>query len=405
MKPKVLFVSINFFSPEYLDGANKITYNLLSAKDFYSASFLSLYSGNLTLQEKQKFAHIKTEALLSHSSKFTKLKRGLAWLTGRSLAMLGKRESILLTQAIELKANSFDIIHLTSLELGACLKLLSPKTLRKVSLAAIDSYTLFTHRRIINESSFIKKLLLKRELRLGKKFERASYQLSPKTIFVSPIDEEYSRRNFPQGSYTNIPLGVDTEYFHPAPSKIKIKNEQIIFTGNLNYAPNRDACIFLVNEILPLIKREIPEIVLVLAGANPPPEIIKLNDSSVITTGKVPDLRPYIWESALYVCPIRFGAGMKNKTLEVLSMAKKCILSDVSLEGITSLADFPSINGKASAELWAKEIIKAINEEENTYQQYLKYREVISKNYSWEERRRSFTETLLRPTPLESIIK
>ncbi|MCF8057790.1 MAG: glycosyltransferase [Bacteriovoracaceae bacterium] len=405
MKPKVLFVSINFFSPEYLDGANKITYNLLKEKELYDCSFLSLFQGELSLEEKSTFSHVDISYLRTKKPSLEKFFRYLRWIRGHSLGSMIKAEAIRLADAIEERAEFVDIIYLTNFGTASCMSYLSKKTLKKIILGAIDSYSMYTKRRVGNEKRSITKGLFKRELRFAMKFERWAYSLSPKTIFVSPIDEEYSRENFPEGNYTNIPLGVDTEYFHPAPREIEINPQQIIFTGNLSYAPNRDACNFLVFEVLTLLRQEFPKIKLILAGSNPPPEIRSLNDTNILVTGQVPDLRPYIWESALFVCPLRFGAGMKNKVLELLSMEKESIFSDIALEGIESIDDLICIDSKAPASAYAKEIKDRLNQSNNPIAKLSSYRNIIKEQLSLKAQRNRYYELFLEQIPSLKKIK
>jgi len=392
MKPKVIFVSINFFSPEFLDGANKVTYNLLKESDLYSASFLSLYSGKLEPIEEKLFSHVPTASLNAQVSSLRKYSRVFSWIKGNSLASMAKADAIKLARHIEECAESYDVIYLTSLSLASCMQYFSQQVLCKVILGAVDSYSMYCERRVENEKKIFKKWLYRRELKLAQNFEKCFYSLSPKTVFVSSVDEDYSRENMPGGSYLNIPLGVDTDYFRPAPENIKIKPNQIIFTGNLSYAPNRDACRFLVFELLPILKIEIPDIKVVLAGANPTAEILSLSDPSILVTGQVADLRPFIWESALFVCPLRFGSGMKNKVLEILSMEKAALFSSVALEGIENIEGLVSIEPDQLKGKLLKEIKSQLLQANIMKESERSFRRAIKEHYSWSLRRNSYFE-------------
>jgi len=397
MKPKVLFVSINFFSPEYLDGANKITYNLLKEKALYSSFFLSLYDGKLSNEERVKFSHVPISTIGSNYSFLKKYLRFIRWIMGQSLASLPRSEAKKLARAIEEQTELIDNIHLCSLGLASCLDYLSEETLKKVSLAAIDSYTMFTQKRITIQQSWIKKLILKRELKLAMSFEKKAYALSPQTVFVSSIDKNFSEKVFPKGKFHTISLGIDTDYFHPSTQSATVKKNQIIFTGNLSYAPNKDACNFLIQEILPLLKNDIPNIKLVLAGASPTPGLHASNAPNIEVTGRVPDLRPYIWQSTLFVCPLRFGAGMKNKVLEVLSMERPSIFSNLALDGIEGLSnDLIVLSHKANAIEWARAITDNLIRYSFSDKSLQKNRTIIKNNYSWNTQRESYSDLFLK---------
>lgn len=400
MKPNVLFVSINFFSPEYLDGANKITYNLLKEKSLYQGSFLSLFGGSLKKEQEKDFSHIKIVTLQKKVRKIDNVYRAIRWLFGTSLGSLSNSNSKLLSETIENQANHFDCIYLCSLGLANVLEFLSNNTKKKIILGAIDSYSLFLEGRIRNENNWLKKKLLERELRFAKKFEENAYRNSPKTIFVSSIDLNHSKKEFPEGDFHTISLGVDTNFFHPSKDLSSVVPNQIIFTGNLSYAPNKDACLFLVNEVLPLLEHKIPDVKLILAGSNPPEEIVRKNKQNIQITGRVEDLRPYVWNSSLFVCPLRFGAGMKNKVLEVLSMEKTSILSTHSLDGIEGVKEnLYLLKTNATANEWAEAIVDVISRSSENFKSLQKTRKIIEKSYSWESRRKAYNELFLASAP------
>lgn len=392
MKPKVLFVSINFFSPEYLDGTNKITYNLLKERELYAASFFSLFPGALSKAEQDTFSHINIFSI-NHSKKVEKKYSKLRlWIEGKPFISLSKKVALLIANELERLSHQYDIIHLTSLNLASCIEFLSPESVKKITLGATDSYSMFTERRIQNEKSPIKKMLLRWELKLARSFEEKVYKASPKTIFVSKVDEQYSRRFFPQGNYMTIPLGVDTSYFHRCPTSTQVKKNQIIFSGNLAYGPNKDASLFLVHEIYPILKKLIPGIKIILAGANPPTEIVSLDDPQIVTTGRVEDLRTFIWESELFICPLRFGSGMKNKVLEVLSMEKKSIFSDIALEGIPDTEHLPKLGSNSNASAWADMIAKVLKDPQRYSKNIFSTREFVKKHFSWKARTKSYSK-------------
>lgn len=391
-KPKVLFVSVNFFSPEFLDGCNKIIYNLLLEKELYQSTFISMHSGKLASSEEvEKFSHLTIKKFDRYVKTPHKLNKDLQWIIGQPTVSLPKKEAYHFSKKVAQLAQDQDIIYLSSLSLASCLPYLPSNMHRKVILAAIDSYSMYTERRITQQKNPIKKALLKRELRISKKFESMAYKLAARTTFVSPEDLNFTQKRFPIGRYIHIPLGVNTDYFHPAPKTTVAKLNQIIFTGNLGYAPNKDVCYFLVNEVLPLLEKKVPDIKLVLAGANPPEELLARKNPRVIITGRVDDLRPLIWESALFVCPLRFGAGMKNKILEIFAMEKPFICSELSLHGIevgVKLDEF--IVKDLSPELWSELIsetlLKKVDNKELVSPSLRKYMESY---YSWHSARKN----------------
>lgn len=107
----------------------------------------------------------------------------------------------------------------------------------------------------------------------------------------------------------------------------------LLFIGNYNHEPNVDACIWLVGEIMPLVWKELPKVVLTLAGAYPSESVLGLEAERVRVTGYVPDVAPYFMQSRIFVGPLRYGAGMKGKIGQALSYRLPVVTTPVGAEG------------------------------------------------------------------------
>ena len=82
------------------------------------------------------------------------------------------------------------------------------------------------------------------------------------------------------------------------------------------------------------MRARIPSARLWLVGADPPPQVRALESDTVTVTGRVPDMRPYLARAAVFVCPLRLGAGIKNKVLEALAMGCPLVATPLSVDGI-----------------------------------------------------------------------
>lgn len=136
-----------------------------------------------------------------------------------------------------------------------------------------------------------------------------------------------------------IPNGVDPDRF-PAGASPRVAH-QITFHGVMGYAPNVDAAVWATREILPRIRAVQPAARLVLAGRGPSPEVQHLASTPGVTvTGEVPDVAPWLRETAVYLCPMRRGTGIKNKLLEAMAAGAPCVVTPLSLQGI------PAVDGR-----------------------------------------------------------
>ena len=156
-----------------------------------------------------------------------------------------------------------------------------------------------------------------------------------------------------------IPIAVDTQKLRTINRKIGSKN--IVTLGTLHYPPNADGIRWFLNEVFPLVQKQVPDVTLTIIGKKPPQDFIeqaKQNPGIIKVTGYVDDLVPYLEESALMVVPVRAGGGMRVRILEAFSYAMPVVTTTVGLEGIQGIpehdvlvADTPVNFAKTTIEL------------------------------------------------------
>jgi sugar transferase (PEP-CTERM/EpsH1 system associated) len=153
---------------------------------------------------------------------------------------------------------------------------------------------------------------------------------------VSEADRDTFARLYPgaiKAPVHVIPTGVDTEFFSPAPSRPDSRS--LVFTGSMDWLPNEDAMLFFCREVLPLIRREEPEVTLSIVGRAPTAAVARLaQQSGVVVTGRVDDVRPHIADAAIYIVPLRIGGGTRLKIFEAMSMGKAVVSTTIGAEGL-----------------------------------------------------------------------
>jgi sugar transferase (PEP-CTERM/EpsH1 system associated) len=165
------------------------------------------------------------------------------------------------------------------------------------------------------------------------------------STFVSDAEADLFRRLVPERAETvaGISNGVDCTYFDPgrrfaAPFDVGAPN--FVFTGTMDYVPNVDAVTWFANDILPLIRRFLPQAQFHIVGANPTTAVQGLaRIKDVHVTGRVPDVRPYIANATAAVAPMRIARGIQNKVLEAMAMARPTVVTSDALEGIAAAPD------------------------------------------------------------------
>jgi sugar transferase (PEP-CTERM/EpsH1 system associated) len=142
-----------------------------------------------------------------------------------------------------------------------------------------------------------------------------------------------------------IPNGVDLSYFHPMPDVMPLPGN-IVFSGKMSYAANRDAALYFCAEIFPVIRRQHPSATLTLAGSGPTADLRALAarpGAGIEVTGRVPDLRPFLARAAVSVCPLRLGVGIQNKVLEAMAMGKAMVATPLASRPLQASAPGESL--------------------------------------------------------------
>jgi glycosyltransferase involved in cell wall biosynthesis len=106
----------------------------------------------------------------------------------------------------------------------------------------------------------------------------------------------------------------------------------MVFIGGFLHDPNVDGMMWFVRDIMPTI--ESAEKHLVILGSDPPESIMALGSPEVDVTGYVEDADPYFNAAAVFVAPLRYGAGVKGKIGHAMSRGLPVVTTSIGAEGI-----------------------------------------------------------------------
>jgi glycosyltransferase involved in cell wall biosynthesis len=189
-------------------------------------------------------------------------------------------------------------------------------------------------KRVASEGHLLKRRYFRFEGEKLRLYERRHCPLFTRNLTVSRLDAERLQNLVPGVEALDIPNGVDVDYFRP--SGLPLRRNHLVFAGSLGWYPNVKAMEFFCQEVWPLLKRELPELTMLIAGRNPSADLIQRCRAldGVTVKGNVPDIRPCIEEAQVYVCPIRDSGGTKLKVLDALALGKAMVAHPVAVEGI-----------------------------------------------------------------------
>lgn len=125
----------------------------------------------------------------------------------------------------------------------------------------------------------------------------------------------------------------------------------VLFVGGFAHPPNIDAALWLVRDILPLVRAVVPDVRLVLAGSNPSPEVRALAGDGISVTGSITEsaLAELYATARAAAVPLRFGAGVKNKVLEAFHHGLPLVTTPIGAEGIAGADTVCAIATDAAA--------------------------------------------------------
>tara|TARA_B100000795_G_scaffold81121_1_gene58317 strand:+ start:1383 stop:2549 length:1167 start_codon:yes stop_codon:yes gene_type:complete len=230
-----------------------------------------------------------------------------------------------------------------------------------------------------DKAPFYSKWLYRWECRKQKQYETDLFKdFNTHTIIT---EEDRSFINHPEKETINIIRnGVDLNYFKP---QIKPAKYDIVFVGNMGYAPNIDAAIFLCKEILPILQKQKSDIKILLAGTNPSSAVLKLQSKSVTVSGWMDDIREAYADSTLFIAPMRIGTGLQNKLLEAMAMKKACISTELASKPINA-PENSLLVGNTKEELAAL-CIELLENNELRNSVSCKGHQFVKDTYKWEK--------------------
>lgn len=143
------------------------------------------------------------------------------------------------------------------------------------------------------------------------------------------------------------PFGIDL----PAPADFKREEKgTLLFVGNFTHAPNVDAALWLGHEIMPLLRTRCPGVRLTLIGIYPPRAIQALTCADIHLAGPVPEIEPYLEQTAVVLAPLRIGGGMRMKVLQAMAAGKSVVTTSRGADGLTMNGQLPPLTIAESAE-------------------------------------------------------
>lgn len=166
----------------------------------------------------------------------------------------------------------------------------------------------------------------------ARRWEKQVFDQADRVIAVTE-DDARAMREITASPVDIVVNGVDTREF--AAVEADGLSQRILFVGNYEYAPNRDAVQWALDEILPVLWQRCPQARFSIVGYALPEEWTqRWTDPRIEWLGFVPRLTELQGRSALFLAPLRHGGGSKLKVLEALAAGLPLVSTAQGVSGL-----------------------------------------------------------------------
>jgi sugar transferase (PEP-CTERM/EpsH1 system associated) len=201
--------------------------------------------------------------------------------------------------------------------------------------------------------------IYRREARCLSAFEARAVRAAFASTVVNERERDTLLKVCPGATVHVAPNGVDIETL-TAPHA-PAAEERVIFTAVFDYAPNADGAVWFAREVWPRVRKARPAATLTLAGSSPNAAVRRLaEDPSIEVTGRVDDMRPYLWRSAIAVAPIFQSRGVQNKVLEAAAAGLPSVVTRTVGDGLPEQV-LPACRIADTAEAFAAAVIELLS--------------------------------------------
>ena len=246
-------------------------------------------------------------------------------------------------------------------------------------------------------TSFPFSAIYRREARCLRAYERRICEKSAR-VFVTTEREAALVRQLSETSRVDvIPVGVDVDSLSTPEISPQTGKPAVVFTGVMSYFPNQEAVCFFARQVLPLIRRSIPDVTFLIVGRNPGRKVQELSGiEGVEVTGYVPDVRPFLARAQVSVAPFSIAAGIQTKILEAMAAGLPVVATPKGCQGLArEVADMIEM-GRTPEEL-AQKVVGLLENPVRARSHGMESRRRVAVAYNWDRILREMVELVENP--------
>jgi len=288
---------------------------------------------------------------------------------------------------------AFDVVHIEHLRAA---RLVHAVTETPAVYDSVDSISLLFEQAAKGGAQLRSRLMTAVDLARTRRYEAWLLTQYNQVVVTSQRDKDalegLARQYLPSQArpapITVVTNGVDLEYFQPPETRFFGKNlvspPTVVFTGKMSYHANIAAALYFAREVLPHIWKRDPSVRFQIVGKDPPEAVQKLaTDGRIQVTGTVDDIRPYLAQATVAVCPALYAVGVQNKVLEAMAMATPVVSTPAGCAGLAAARGQEILTAETEDEL-ANVILKVVSDRVLAQRLAVAGRQFVEAHHSWE---------------------
>jgi glycosyltransferase involved in cell wall biosynthesis len=328
-------VPYNYFVPSRNGGALRCFHLCVELSKHYEVTLLTYQSKSTLLDERfSQIEVLNPLKSIDQKGKLSKIKKALLYRWYRR-SIEGPAEAVVLDFYPVIKklsqTHKFDIVlmeHLSSIQLGKCLKRHFPNAIRIADQHNID-HLLFAQNHDLKDNANQKRY------EHIKQQESAMYAYADYFLACSRNDVKGLQAQN-QNKIKGIVVPNGTEDRHIDLEQKDFSKPHLLFCGSLDYLPNKNGLLWFYHDIWPELKAKIPGVKLTVVGRNGyNKDYTPLKqDEKIDFIGEVEDVAPYYQKSSMAIVPLLEGSGTRVKILDAMTFGVPVVCTTIGADGI-----------------------------------------------------------------------
>lgn len=235
-----------------------------------------------------------------------------------------------------LEAESYDIILIEHLYLCCYLKVIRKHSQATIVLREQNVEHILWERYLDTHNNIFTHWYLRIATRRLKRFEIEMAGKVDGIITLTEQDLQELQYYQPETPIIAIPVGFDFTRLENYDYEEQFRQKPTVYhLGSMDWLPNIQGIKWFIENVLPILMTQQPDIEIRLAGKNMPDWIYKYQNQNLIIDGQVPDAIQYQADKAILIVPLLSGGGIRVKIIEGLALGKTIISTNLGATGIS----------------------------------------------------------------------